>query len=141
MSIEFDTKILQDLTPNNGQFLKTYSADNELLIWKYHDNNGRRAWVYKLENDTVQYQQILQYGKLIDLNLTYYDLTTGEKKTSKVEKPQFLKYVGKKINCSVGFENMDYCKHKGYLNHFDTESIWPGLYCERGIYNYYSLNI
>lgn len=137
MSIEFDSKILQMLTNNSGQFIR---VDKD-LIWKYFDNNGRRAWVYRLTDYDTEYGQILQYGKILNLNLTYYDINTGEKIEVKSKKPRFLKYMGKKINCSIGFKNLNYCKHKHYLNNFDLESVWPEEFCERGIYNYYSLNI
>lgn len=140
LSVEYNTKILQDLTNNNGQY-KSLMVNDKLQVWRYYDNNGRRSWVYKLDEESLAYQQIVQYGKILNLNLTYYDLETGEKKVSKVTKPTFPKYVGKKINCSIGFENIELSKHKAYLNNCDMEPVWPPLYSERGIYNYYSLNI
>lgn len=135
ISIEYDSRTLQDLTNNVGQYIR-----RENMVWRYHDNNGRRAWIYRMDPSHPQYLQILQYGKIIDMNLTYYDLETGEKIEVKNPKPRFLKYVGKKINCSIGFNHLEYCKHKQYLNS-GTEDVWPGEFCERGIYNYYSLNI
>lgn len=137
ISIECDNKLLKNLTINQGQFIKVND-----IIWRFHDNDGRRSWVYKLFPGQLEYSQILQYGKLINLNVTYYDTNTGEKIVQKSSKPIFLKYVGRKINCSIGFKNLNYCKTKEYLNNYENnESPWPEEFCERGIYNYYSLNI
>lgn len=141
ISIEFDGKVLKDLTNNHGQFIKNFDDPENKIIWRFFDNNGRRSWIYKLFPDQLEYKQILQFGKILNLNLTYYDLVTGEKIVNKLSKPIFLKYVGKKINCSAGFKNMNDCKHKEYLNNYEVESVWPTQFCERGIYNYYSLNI
>lgn len=135
-SIEFDTKILKDLTSNDGQSVRQGS-----IIWRFFDNNGRRSWIYKLNPSLYEYQQISQYGKILDLNLTFYDINTGKKIVNQNKKPEFLKYVGRKINCSIGFNKTRYSKHKQYLNNHDIEEVWPPDFTERGIYNYYSLNI
>ncbi|EGV61354.1 hypothetical protein CANTEDRAFT_107542 [Yamadazyma tenuis ATCC 10573] len=135
-SLECESQTLKDLTNNESQFIRRDS-----LVWRFHDNNGRRAWIYRLESTDDQYKQIQQFGKILNLNLTYYDLNTGEKIVTKNLRPRFLKYVGKKINCSVGFQNLQCCKHKKYLNNSYDEDVWPGKFCETGIYNYYSLNI
>lgn len=69
-------------------------------------------------------------------NLVYYDLETGQKIVTKMKKPQFLKYAGRKVNCSIGYYNLNGYKDKKFV-----EGCWPVEFSQRGIYNYYSLNV
>ncbi|KAK6463470.1 hypothetical protein DFJ63DRAFT_318563 [Scheffersomyces coipomensis] len=150
MAIEFDYKILYELTSNGEyinispiqtSFIETYSQPQ---IWKFYDNEGRRSWIYKLDERDPEYKSILN-GKdnnrkrsvpNMMSNLVYYDLETGNKITTMIRKPEFLKYASRKVNCSIGYFNLNKYKSKYY-----EEEVWPVEFSQRGIYNYYSLNI
>lgn len=153
ISIEFDYKILYELSA--GEYIKIEPFSQSFLdpvvlphIWKFYDNEGRRAWLYKIEEDDPNYKSIIKGGKNystakfnIQSNLTYYDLETGQKIETKIKKPIFLKYASRKINCSIGYYNLNLVKKKRYLKNDIFEDVWPTEFSQRGIYNYYSLNI
>ncbi|CUM54028.1 unnamed protein product [Debaryomyces tyrocola] len=151
-AIEFDYKLLFELT--TGEFMKILplqSSNMNLLsyetkepeIWKFYDNEGRRSWIYKIVPGDPDYNSILNNNNkaLTNANLTFYDLETGEKIVQRVKKPEFLKYASRKINCSVGYFNLNMVKKKNYIQNILKENIWPVEFSQRGIYNYYSLNI
>lgn len=151
-AIEFDYKLLFELT--TGEFMKILplqSSNMNLLsyetkepeIWKFYDNEGRRSWIYKIVPSDPDYNSILNNNNkaLTNANLTFYDLETGEKIVQRVKKPEFLKYASRKINCSVGYFNLNMVKKKNYIQNILKENIWPVEFSQRGIYNYYSLNI
>lgn len=151
-AIEFDYKLLFELT--TGEFMKILplqSSNMNLLsyetkepeIWKFYDNEGRRSWIYKIVPGDPDYNSILNNNNkaLTNANLTFYDLETGEKIIQRVKKPEFLKYASRKINCSVGYFNLNMVKKKNYIQNILKENIWPVEFSQRGIYNYYSLNI
>lgn len=151
-AIEFDYKLLFELT--SGEFVKILplqSSNMNLLsyetkepeIWKFYDNEGRRSWIYKIVPGNPDYNSILNNNNkaLTNSNLTFYDLETGEKIVQRVKKPEFLKYASRKVNCSVGYFNLNMVKKKNYIQNKLNESIWPVEFSQRGIYNYYSLNI
>lgn len=151
-AIEFDYKLLFELT--TGEFMKILplqSSNMNLLsyetkepeIWKFYDNEGRRSWIYKIVLSDPDYNSILNNNNkaLTNANLTFYDLETGEKIVQRVKKPEFLKYASRKINCSVGYFNLNMVKKKNYIQNILKENIWPVEFSQRGIYNYYSLNI
>lgn len=150
--IEYDYKLLYELTANEyikitpvqQSFSIDFIATPQLpQIWKFYDNEGRRAWIYKIPEADAEYNDILNaHGRLQpqqQSNLVYYDLETGDKIVSKVSKPAFLKYGSRKINCSIGYFNLNNSRanSKGRFN----EDVWPVEFSQRGIYNYYSLNI
>mmetsp|Transcript_3136 Transcript_3136/g.3511 ORF Transcript_3136/g.3511 Transcript_3136/m.3511 type:complete len:594 (-) Transcript_3136:26-1807(-) len=151
-AIEFDYKLLFELT--SGEFVKILplqSSNMNLLsyetkepeIWKFYDNEGRRSWIYKIVPGDPDYNSILNNNNkaLTNSNLTFYDLETGEKIVQRVKKPEFLKYASRKVNCSIGYFNLNMVKKKNYIQNKLNESIWPVEFSQRGIYNYYSLNI
>lgn len=151
-AIEFDYKLLFELT--TGEFMKILplqSSNMNLLsyetkepeIWKFYDNEGRRSWIYKIVPSDPDYNSILNNNNkaLTNANLTFYDLETGAKIVQRVKKPEFLKYASRKINCSVGYFNLNMVKKKNYIQNILKENIWPVEFSQRGIYNYYSLNI
>lgn len=149
-AIEFDYKILYEVT-SDGEYLKSLPEQYSFLdtnhtpnVWKFYDNEGRRAWIYKLGEDDPSYKDIIHGTSNFNpltTNLVYYDLETGSKITTKMNSPKFLIYASRKINCSVGYMNLRQCKTKKYLENGDEESIWPVEFSQRGIYNYYSLNV
>ncbi|KAK6453804.1 uncharacterized protein RJT20DRAFT_122795 [Scheffersomyces xylosifermentans] len=144
-AIEFDYKILYDLT-SNGEFIKITPIQQSFIeeaqapqVWKFYDNEGRRSWIYKLSDNDPEYKSIINGRKPsvnIQSNLVYYDLETGSKISTIVKKPDFLKYGSRKINCSIGYYNLNKYKSKNY-----QEDVWPVEFSQRGIYNYYSLNV
>lgn len=153
-AIEGDYKTLYDLT--GGDYLKIHPnpptsslilqtlQDTLPQIWKFYDNQGRRAWLYKMDPADPEYDEILQSAgksRTIRSNLVYYDLETGKKIETKERVPEFLKYAGKKINCSIGYFNLNMTKKKAYIKGELLEDVWPQAFTQRGIYNYYSLNI
>lgn len=151
-AIEFDYKLLFELT--SGEFVKILplqSSNMNLLsyetkepeIWKFYDNEGRRSWIYKIVPGDPNYNSILNNNNkaLANSNLTFYDLETGEKIVQRVKKPEFLKYASRKVNCSIGYFNLNMVKKKNYIQNKLNENIWPVEFSQRGIYNYYSLNI
>lgn len=150
-AVEFDYKILYEASAL-GDYIKIVPQQQLFLdpvvtpqVWKFYDNEGRRAWIYKLlENDPTFKLVVLNDTSLrhyATSNLTYYDMETGKKIVQKVKQPQFLKYALRKINCLVGYMNMHLSKSKAYLERLDAEDIWPVEFSQRGIYNYYSLNV
>ncbi|CAN3476641.1 hypothetical protein DICA0_D22034 [Diutina catenulata] len=152
LAIEFDYKTLYEAT-SSGDFLKIVPQQTSFLeeavtpqVWKFYDNEGRRAWIYKLDESDPAYSAIMNDSPgggrhYTTANLTYYDMETGEKITQKVKSPKFLKYASRKINCSIGYLNLRQCKTKAYAENIDIEDIWPVEFSQRGIYNYYSLNV
>ncbi|ESX02987.1 hypothetical protein KL918_002240 [Ogataea parapolymorpha] len=125
-AIEVDYKVVDLLDDTTGK-LRVYN-NGALEIWKtYNDNGkGRRAWVFKLNE--VQLKKELNGQSLnFNNNLVYFDINTGRKIMQKIERPAFLKYASRKINCSKGLFQND-------------ELAFPGEFTERGIYKYYSLN-
>lgn len=150
-AIEFDYKVLYEAS-GLGDYIKVVPQQQLFLdpvvtpqVWKFYDNEGRRAWIYKLaESDPTFKLVVLNDTSLrhyATSNLTYYDMETGKKIVQKVKSPLFLKYALRKINCLVGYMNMHTCKSKAYMESLDAEDIWPVEFSQRGIYNYYSLNI
>ncbi|KAG2731414.1 hypothetical protein G9P44_005830 [Scheffersomyces stipitis] len=143
--IEFDYKILYDLT-SKGEFIKVTPVQTSFIesiqtpqVWKFYDNEGRRSWIYKLAETDSEYRSIMNGRKpsvSAQSNLVYYDLETGSKISTVVKKPDFLKFASRKINCSIGYYNLNKYKSK---NHH--EDVWPVEFSQRGIYNYYSLNL
>lgn len=149
-SLEFDYKTLYELT--TGDYIKIEPLQQSFLeqappqIWKFYDNEGRRAWIYKLDESNEEYKSIISGNSknrksLATSNLVYYDLETGAKIETKIVKPDFLKYASRKINCSIGYYNLNLVKKKTYLKNEVLENVWPVEFSQRGIYNYYSLNI
>lgn len=152
LAIEFDYKILMDLsggdyvraTPQSQSYLDPVVAPQ---IWKFYDNEGRRSWIYKIESTDPFYKSIVNsssggFNRTASiLNLTYYDLETGKKITQKFRKPDFLKYASRKICCSIGYHRLSDAKKKSYLEGKLEEDVWPTEFSQRGIYNYYSLNV
>ena len=137
-ALEFDYKSLYDYT-SRGDCFRVQRQQQSFLedlttspqqpqVWKFYDNEGRRAWIYKItEKD---------YRKLNNSNLVFYDLETGNKIVTKSKKPEFLKYAGRKVNCSIGYYQLNGYKDKKFV-----ETCWPVEFSQRGIYNYYSLNV
>ena len=117
------------------------SESYEPELWKFYDNEGRRSWIYKITADHPDYQDTLKASFDYNTNLTYYDMETGEKIVRKEKKPDFLKYASRKINCSIGYFNLNVAKKKKYLQNEICEEVWPPEFSQKGIYNYYSLNI
>lgn len=149
-AIEFDYKVLYEVTAD-GEHLKSIPEQQSFLdpvytpnVWKFYDNEGRRAWIYKLGEDDPSYKDIINGTSNFNpltTNLVYYDLETGSKITTKFKSPKFLIYASRKINCSIGYMNLRECKTKKYLENIEQEDIWPVEFSQRGIYNYYSLNV
>lgn len=149
-AIESDYKTLYDLTGGNHVVVHPVQTDFSILnnsclpqIWKFYDNEGRRAWLYKVGPDDPSYDAIIagSEGRPRASNLVYYDLETGAKIETKTAKPLFLKYALKKINCSIGYYNLKTAKKKRFLKGELAELVWPVEFSQRGIYNYYSLNV
>ncbi|EGW33960.1 uncharacterized protein SPAPADRAFT_134589 [Spathaspora passalidarum NRRL Y-27907] len=144
VAIEFDYRILYELT--QGEHTKVTAPQTSFVvetappqIWKFFDNEGRRAWIYKLSPTDSEYKSIMAGSRRTSVqqsNLVYYDLETGNKIVSFVRKPGFLKYAARKVNCSIGYFNLT-----GYRNKNKLEDCWPVEFSQRGIYNYYSLNV
>lgn len=149
VAIEADYKLLYELSA--GETIKVEPFTQSFLepviqpqFWKFFDNEGRRAWLYKIDESDPLHKSLVSGSKQAAVqqsNLTYYDLETGQKIETKVKKPTFLKYASRKINCSIGYYNLNLAKKKKYLKNEISESIWPMEFSQRGIYNYYSLNI
>lgn len=150
-AIEFDYKVLFDLT--GGDCLRIDPVQTDFSVsgashlpqaWKFYDNEGRRCWVHKIDSSDPSYDAIIS-GNASNFanasNLVYYDLETGAKIEAKVTKPAFLKYASRKINCSIGYYNLKTAKKKSYLEGHFREPVWPVEFSQRGIYNYYSLNV
>lgn len=148
IAIEYDYKLLYELT--NGDYIKvtpiqqSFVVDLSLVqpqVWKFYDNEGRRAWIYRVDQTDPEYSKLVSSSSkhTETSNLVYYDLETGAKIVSKVRKPDFLKYTSRKINCSIGYYNLQKAKlnTKGKY----VEDTWPVEFSQRGIYNYYSLNV
>lgn len=150
-ALEFEYKALYDLTGGNHISIQPVQTNFSVtstssfpLVWKFYDNEGRRAWIYKLDVSDPSYDSIVS-GKLGPnshlSNVIYYDIETGVKVETKVVKPKFLKYASRKINCSIGYYNLNTPKKKLYINGELPELVWPVESSQRGIYNYYSLNV
>jgi hypothetical protein len=149
-AIELDYKVLYELT-SDGEYIKVLPEQQSYIeqmatpqVWKFYDNEGRRAWIYKLNEEDPSYKDIINGTSNYDAattNLVYYDLETGNKITTKMKSPKFLKYASRKINCSIGYMNLKQCASKKYLENIDQEDVWPVEFSQRGIYNYYSLNV
>lgn len=150
-AVEFDYKVLYDLT--GGDCVRVDPVQTDFSVsnvshlpqaWKFYDNEGRRCWIYKIDSSDPSYDSIIS-GNASNAtnasNLVYYDLETGAKIESKVTKPEFLKYASRKINCSVGYYNLKTAKKKAYIKGRISEPVWPVEFSQRGIYNYYSLNV
>lgn len=151
VAIEYDYKLLYELTSSNGDHIKvtplqqSFVVDLALVkpqIWKFYDNEGRRAWIYRVDESDPEYAKLVNSSSAKHTetsNLVYYDLETGAKIVNKVRKPDFLKYTSRKINCSIGYYNLQKAKlnTKGKY----VEDTWPVEFSQRGIYNYYSLNV
>lgn len=150
-AIEFDYKTLYDVTGGNYVRVDAVQTDFTVMgdpqlpqVWKFYDNEGRRAWIYKIDSSDPLYDSIISGNKLnqsFASNLVYYDLETGAKIETKLEKPSFLKYSSRKVNCSIGYYNLNNTKKKKYLKGELRELVWPVEFSQRGIYNYYSLNV
>lgn len=150
-AIEFEYKTLYDLTGGNHISIQPVQTDFSVLstgslplVWKFYDNEGRRAWIYKIDSSDPSYDAIVAGRPTSNSHLSnavYYDLETGAKVETKVVKPEFLKYASRKINCSVGYYNLNLPKKKRYINGEIAELVWPVENSQRGIYNYYSLNV
>lgn len=148
-AIEFDYKTLYELSA--GEYIKVEPIQQSFLepavlpqIWKFYDNEGRRAWLYQIDDSDPNYKLILNGGKYVSMaqqSLTYYDLETGQQIETKISKPQFLKFASRKVNCSVGYFNLNTVKKKRYLKNDIRDPVWPAEFSQRGIYNYYSLNV
>ncbi|EDK39364.2 hypothetical protein PGUG_03462 [Meyerozyma guilliermondii ATCC 6260] len=154
LALEYDFKPLMEMT--GGDYSKIAPATSSLSlvdqsmvqpdIWKFYDNEGRRAWIYKVGQNDPAYKSILagNYNSYkLSSSLTFYDLETGKKITQKTTKPDFLRYASRKINCSIGYYQLNDCKKKSYIKNDGDyqEDIWPVAFSQRGIYNYYSLNV
>lgn len=150
-ALEFDYKVLYDLTGGSSIRVDPIQTDFSIgsnsglpQAWKFYDNEGRRAWVYKIDSSNPSYGQIISGGRIdatANSNMVYYDLETGAKIETKVTKPGFLKYASRKINCSIGYYNLKNAKKKTYFKGQLHELVWPVEFSQRGIYNYYSLNV
>lgn len=150
-ALEFDYKVLYDLT--GGSSIRVDPVQTDFSIgsksglpqaWKFYDNEGRRAWIFKIDSSHPSYDQIISGGNAdasVNSNMVYYDLETGAKIETKVTKPEFLKYASRKINCSIGYYNLNNAKKKSYIKGKLAELVWPVEFSQRGIYNYYSLNV
>ncbi|PSK76098.1 hypothetical protein CJJ07_004081 [Candidozyma auris] len=150
-AIEFDYKVLYDVTGGNYVRVDAVQTDFRISgdpqlpqVWRFYDNEGRRAWIYKIDSSDPSYASIISGNKSrksFASNLVYYDLETGAKIETKSEKPAFLKYASRKVNCSIGYYNLNNTKKKKYIKGELHESVWPVEFSQRGIYNYYSLNV
>lgn len=150
-ALEFEYKTLYDLTGGNHISIQPVQTDFSILstsslplVWKFYDNEGRRAWIYKIDISDPSYDSIISGKPTTSArasNVVYYDLETGAKVETKVVKPAFLKYASRKINCSIGYNNLNIPKKKRYITGELPELVWPVESSQRGIYNYYSLNV
>ncbi|CAK7913113.1 hypothetical protein CAAN1_20S02608 [[Candida] anglica] len=163
VAVEFDYKLLMELTAS-GEYVKITQQQQSLIsdlsssssapqIWKFYDNQGRRSWIYKVETTDPYYKSVVNSTSTSShgiprpasvSNLTYYDLETGKKITQKFKKPDFLKYASRKISCSIGYHRLQDAKKKPYIDGIEEEEeqdVWPAEFSQRGIYNYYSLNV
>lgn len=150
-ALEFDYKVLYDLTAGSSIRVDPTQTDFSIgsnsglpQAWKFYDNEGRRAWIYKIDSSNPSYDSIISGGRSdpsANSNMVYYDLETGAKIETKVVKPDFLKYASRKINCSIGYYNLSIAKKKSYIKGQVCELVWPVEFSQRGIYNYYSLNV
>lgn len=150
-ALEFDYRVLYDLTGGSYVRVDPIQTDFSILgpsflpqAWKFYDNEGRRAWIYKVDSSDLAFDDIITGKKptaSAQSNLVYYDIETGQKIETKVTKPQFLRYALRKINCSIGYYNLNTTKKKKYLEGELHELVWPVEFSQRGIYNYYSLNV
>lgn len=138
-AIEFDYKVLYDYT-SSGEYITVQPIQTSYVeelgrpaTWKFYDNEGRRSWIYKTDDVCKKSKQNLNTS-----NLVFYDLETGNKIVNSVKKPDFLKYASRKINCSIGYYNLNGYRSKKNL---DESYCWPVEFSQRGIYNYYSLNV
>ncbi|KGU21659.1 hypothetical protein MGM_06115 [Candida albicans P75063] len=138
VAIEYDYKALYDYTAN-GDLIRISPLQTSFIgestpptTWRFYDNEGRRAWIYK--TDEVANKPHTTKTS----NLVFYDLETGNKIVNTVKKPEFLKYGSRKINCSIGYYNLNGYKGKKSI---DDSYCWPVEFSQRGIYNYYSLNV
>ncbi|KAL6450066.1 hypothetical protein SBY92_002007 [Candida maltosa Xu316] len=153
-AIEYDYKLLYDNT-GNGNHIKIQPLQTSYIeemappmTWKFYDNEGRRCWIYKTDNN-IDIDTISDKGGCVGSNLVFYDLETGNKIVNTVKKPVFLKYASRKINCSIGYYNLNGYKSKKLKKksviegdgNGNGESCWPVEFSQRGIYNYYSLNV
>lgn len=149
--LEFDYKTLYNLTAGNYVRIDAVQTDFRITetphlpqVWKFYDNEGRRAWLYRIDTNDPQYDSIIsgssKYTETVS-NLVYYDLETGAKIETKSVKPSFLKYASRKVNCSIGYYNLNNTKKKRYIENNLHELVWPVEFSQRGIYNYYSLNV
>ncbi|OBA19491.1 hypothetical protein METBIDRAFT_45803 [Metschnikowia bicuspidata var. bicuspidata NRRL YB-4993] len=150
-AIEFDYKTLYDLTGGQHVTVQPLQTDFSInntthlpLVWKFYDNEGRRAWIYKVDSSDPSFDSLVSgrsgsSGQ--SSNMVYYDLETGAKMETKITKPKFLIYASRKINCSIGYYNLNKTKKKKYFTGEIPESVWPVEFSQRGIYNYYSLNV
>lgn len=150
-ALEFDYRVLYDLTGGNHIRVDPVQTDFSIgstaylpQAWKFYDNEGRRSWIYKIDSSDPSYDAIISGNSSASSQpsgLVYYDLETGAKIESKTSKPAFLKYASRKINCSIGYYNLKTTKKKDYINGGLNELVWPVEFSQRGIYNYYSLNV
>lgn len=149
-SVEFDYKMLYEITAGEHvkiePVMKSFTQDSSSTpphIWKFYDNEGRRSWIYRIAQGDPSYKSLLNGTRHVEAssNLTYYDLETGAKMETTVKKPAFLKYASRKINCSIGYYQLNNAKKKKYIEGELLEDMWPAEFCQRGIYNYYSLNV
>lgn len=150
-AIEFDYKPLYELTGGQHVILHPVQTDFSVgntthlpQVWKFYDNEGRRSWVYRIKPLDPSYDGIVSGrpgngGR--SSNVVYYDLETGAKIETKIAKPEFLKYASRKINCLIGYYNLNTTKKKKYISGEMDECVWPVEFSQRGIYNYYSLNV
>lgn len=102
-AIEFDYKALYDYTsrgdcfrvqplpplqPSSSSSLSVSisfiedTAYSPPQVWKFYDNEGRRAWIYKMTEE--EYQRVINQS-----NLVYYDLETGQKIVTKLKNLSF----------------------------------------------------
>ena len=150
-ALEFNYKTLYDLTDGNHIRILPLQTDFSVLsnsalpqVWRFYDNEGRRAWIYKIDPFDQSYNDIVAGRNAAcaqSSSAVYYDLETGLKVETKVSKPAFLKYASRKINCSIGYNNLNVLKKKRFLTGELAELVWPVESSQRGIYNYYSLNV
>ncbi|KAF8000960.1 hypothetical protein HF325_004749 [Metschnikowia pulcherrima] len=150
-AIEFDYKTLYDLTGGEHFTVQPLQTDFSInstthlpQVWKFYDNEGRRAWIYKIATSDPSYNALVSGRSGLSnqmSNMVYYDLETGAKIETKLTKPKFLIYASRKINCSIGYYNLNKTKKKKYFTGEILELVWPVEFSQRGIYNYYSLNV
>lgn len=149
-ALEFDYNVLWDLTGGTHVRVEPVQTDFTVLetprpqLWKFFDNEGRRAWIYKIGPEDPQYELLLAGGRApaaAGANMVFYDLETGAKIETRTQKPGFLKYALRKINCLIGYHNLKLAKKKAYIKGTMPELVWPVELSQRGIYNYYLLNV